>query len=390
MKRMEREKNKKKKEKKPLTKVQIRKMKPRVPGSTTFIHKAEKFNNNVFDKRPVTMEEAKKKTLKILDPVKIERQKKKEEDERIKQEKIEAAKQSALTKSGDAKVKKIRPRDIVYDNPIDALKALKLEEEVRTKGTDQTIEFVLKLDVRDAKRGVGQVRGLVTFPGGAVKAPKLCVFVGKDQVNVALEAGADMIGDANLVKQIIEGKELPFEKCLATTEAISILKSAARYLGPKGLMPNPKGGTLVEPKLLEDTIREIKAGKKEFRINPGSQIRISLGKRSFTDDNLMKNMDSICGSIWDSKPEGVKHFLQWAFFFPTRGRVYRINVNSLNPFSEFYFYDDYQNMKRARAAAAAISAPSGEQATPVQTNEFPKKEEQITQIVEGVMELNKV
>lgn len=312
----------------------------RIPGSSTIIHKEGLFKNNIWDKSQVDKKEIMTKTIKILDQVKI--QKVKEELEKKKLEILEAEKQTGVIK----KTKKMRPKDFIYPNPIEALKALRIEEEIKHKDKDQTIDFVILLDVKEAKKGQGQVRGLVTFPGGAIRAPKLCVFTTKDMTEVAKNAGADLIGDSNMVKDIIDNKGIPFDKCLATTESLYMLKNAARIMGPKGLMPNQKAGTLVEPKFLETTIREMKAGKKEFRINPDNTIRLSIGKKSYTDENLLKNLDSVCNSIYDSKPDGIRNFFVWAFLFPGQGRVYRLDIQSLIPVGENYFYDDYQISKK--------------------------------------------
>lgn len=296
-----------------------------------------------------------KKNIKIIDPVKQQRVKKEKDEKREKQKQMEMAKLGPLkVGSTTTSKKKIRPRDIVYPNPYEALKTLKLEEELKSKGKDQTIDFVIRLDTKGARRGIGGVRGLVTFPGGAIKAPKLCVFTSREFQDKALEWGADMVGDANMVKTIIDSKEIPFEKCLATNDVFNMLKGAARVLGPKGLMPNVKSGNLIEAKVLEETIREIKAGKREFRINPDNFIRLPIGKRSFSDDNLMKNVDSVINSIWEAKPEGVKNYLTMAFFFPTRGRVYRIDVNTMNPYNDQYFYDDYQHMRKEQKKGESV------------------------------------
>ena len=317
----------------------------KLAGTTTFIHKSPVFNNNYYDKKPVLKEEIMRKTIKKLNSIKNQKENKLEL-EKNKNGKTENTTSEIVPE--EKKTKKIRPRDIVYSNPIDALKALRIEEEIRNQGKDQTIDFVLKLDVKEAKKGQGQVRGLVTFPGGAIRAPRLCVFTSKDLHEVAKNAGADVIGDSTIIKNILDGKSIPFKKCLATTDSISVLKNTARILGPKGLMPNSKGGTLVDAKDLEAAVREIKAGKKEFRINPDNTIRLSIGKKSYTDDNLFKNIDSVCNAIYDSKPEGIRNFLVWAFLFPGQGRVYRLNIQSLIPVSDQYFNDDYQAGKNLK------------------------------------------
>ena len=232
----------------------MKKKKPRKAGSLKRIHKADVFNNNICDKTPITKASLMTKTIKILEPPKLVKQKSENEDG------ISLDETSIIT--AEKKEKKIRPRDIIYLNPMEALKALKLEEELKFKEKDQTIDFVIKLEAKQAKKGTGQIRGLVTFPGGAIKAPKLCVFTTNDMQDPAKKAGADLIGDNALVKSILDGKPIPFKKCVATTDSFSILKSVARILGPKGLMSNNKSGTLVDPKDLENTIPEIKSRKK--------------------------------------------------------------------------------------------------------------------------------
>jgi len=228
----------------------------------------------------------------------------KEKEEREKKKLID---QTQLVSSKGVKGKKAA--DFAYSTPVDALKALRIEEELRTKGEDGLIDIVIKLQVKDAKKGLGQVRGLVSFPGGAVNTPKLCVFTTKENIDIAEKAGADLIGDNALIKKIQEGGDIPFEKCVATVEAISNLKTVARILGPKGLMPSNKGGTLVPAKELEMAIKDIKAGKMEFRINTDSTVRLPIGKKSYKDNNLIRNIDSVCNAVYDSKPEGVKKLL---------------------------------------------------------------------------------
>ena len=315
----------------------MKKKKPRVPGSQKRIHKADFFNNNLCDKTPITKASLMTKTIKILEPLKnIKQNTENEEDKSLDETSIIPV---------EKKEKVIRPRDLIFPNPMEAIKALKLEEDLKFKGKDQTIDFVIKLEAKQAKKGTGQIRGLVTFPGGAIRAPKLCVFTSNDMIESAKTAGADLIGDSTIVKNILDGKTIPFQKCVATTDSFSILKSVARILGPKGLMPNNKSGTLVDPKDLENTILEIKAGKKEFRINPDNTIRLSIGKRSYTDDNLLKNLDSVCNAIYDSKPDGVRNFFVWAFLFPGQGRVYRIDPQSILPVSDEYFFEEYEMSK---------------------------------------------
>ena len=116
-------------------------------------------------------------------------------------------------------------------------------------------------------------------------------------------------------------------------------------------MPNIKGGTLVDPKDLESAVREIKAGKKEFRINQDHTIRLSIGRKSYNDDNLLRNLDSVCNAIYDSKPDGIRNFLIWAFMFPGQGRVYRVDIQSILPSSDQYFFDDYEMSKLAKKEA---------------------------------------
>jgi large subunit ribosomal protein L1 len=160
----------------------------------------------------------------------------------------------------------------------------RLKEESKERKFVESVEAIFRLGV-DPKQGNQNIRGTCVLPAGTGKEIRICVFADKSVHPQLAEAGADIIGTDDIIKQIGEGV-IQFDKLIATQDQMANLRGLARILGPKGLMPNVKSGTLVKPDELLDTVKISKQGQIEFRINEHCDIMVKIGLRSFEDDKL--------------------------------------------------------------------------------------------------------
>jgi large subunit ribosomal protein L1 len=182
----------------------------------------------------------------------------------------------------------------------DALKILKKELSVKF---DPTVEVSFRLGV-DTKVGDQNIRSAVSLPGGTGKEVRVAVVAKGDKVREATEAGADVAGSEDLVERI-GGGFLGFDKLVATPDAMAMLSKMGKMLGPKGLMPNPKDGTVTTE--VGKTVRELKAGKVSLRTEKdGGIVQVGIGKLSFDDEKLLKNLSAVYEAILKLKPPSVK------------------------------------------------------------------------------------
>ena len=166
---------------------------------------------------------------------------------------------------------------------------------------DETVELSAKLGV-DPKQSNQMVRGMVNLPSGSGKKVRVLVFT--DSADAALEAGADHAGLDDLVKKIQDGW-LEFDVAVATPASMKSVRAIARILGPRGLMPNPKSGTLTND--VADTIKQIKlGGRVEFKMDRSANVGIGVGKRSFTKEMLIDNVNTVIESIGRARPVDFK------------------------------------------------------------------------------------
>eukprot|EP00340_Litonotus_pictus_P005708 CAMPEP_0170519042 /NCGR_PEP_ID=MMETSP0209-20121228/4595_1 /TAXON_ID=665100 ORGANISM="Litonotus pictus, Strain P1" /NCGR_SAMPLE_ID=MMETSP0209 /ASSEMBLY_ACC=CAM_ASM_000301 /LENGTH=214 /DNA_ID=CAMNT_0010804829 /DNA_START=294 /DNA_END=938 /DNA_ORIENTATION=+ len=184
------------------------------------------------------------------------------------------------------------------------------------------------------------VRGIRKSPGGSLKVPKVCVFTSSAFESLALEAGADHIANEKTYEDITSGADFDYEICIATSDVMSQVKNLGRYLGPKGLMPNPKLGTSVSPDKLEESIKSFKAGSKEFRMNNNSLIHLALGKTSFEDNDLLMNLDSFLREL-DFLGIENKTFKQTVKSVHLSSRAfkgsYKLKFETIDPSNDEYF-----------------------------------------------------
>ncbi len=192
---------------------------------------------------------------------------------------------------------------------------------------DETVEFILKLGVNPVHSDQ-IVRGVVSMPNGTGKKVRVAVFVKDDKVSDALKAGADLAGSDKLIEDIKSGA-IDFDVCIATPDMMPKISAIAKILGPKGLMPNPKLGTVTAN--IEQAIQSVKAGQVEFRAEKGGIIHTGIGKASFTTIALTENVKALYDAVVKSRPSGAKGtYIKGAYICSTMGPSLQINLVSLS------------------------------------------------------------
>ena len=181
--------------------------------------------------------------------------------------------------------------------------ALELFEKMPKSKFDETLELHVKLGV-DSKQADQQVRGTVVLPNGTGKTKRVLVFAKGDKAKEAQEAGADFVGAEELVPKIQNENWFEYDVIVATPDMMSIIGRLGKVLGPKGLMPNPKSGTVTMD--VKKAITEIKSGKVEYRLDKTNIIHLGFGKLSFGTDKLLENYETIMDAIIKAKPAAAK------------------------------------------------------------------------------------
>ena len=184
-------------------------------------------------------------------------------------------------------------------SPVEAIRKLK---EMQTSKFDETVEvhFRLGLNVRHADE---QLRGTLMLPHGTGKEAKVAVFAEGEKAKEAQDAGADIVGSADLAKRVEEGFT-DFDVAVATPDQMGNVGKLGRILGPRGLMPNPKTGTVTMD--VAKAVREAKAGKLEYRTDRGANVHVSIGKKSFEERQLVENYAALLDEIVRAKPAAAK------------------------------------------------------------------------------------
>ncbi len=167
---------------------------------------------------------------------------------------------------------------------------------------DESIEVHVRLGV-DGRQADQQVRGVVVLPNGTGKSVKVLVIARGDKANEATTAGADYVGAEEMVTKI-SGGWLDFDVCITTPDMMGVVGRIARILGPKGLMPNPKSGTVTND--VAKAIKDVKAGKVEYRLDKTNNVHVIIGKKSFGKEKLIENFKTIMEAIVKAKPAAAK------------------------------------------------------------------------------------
>src|SRR5712691_8656776 len=190
------------------------------------------------------------------------------------------------------------------DKPYPPEEAISLARQTHYTKFDETVELHLRtgLDPRHADQ---QLRGTTLLPNGLGKEVKVLVFAEGEAARFAVEAGADFYGGDELIKRVENGFT-DFDVALASREIMGKVGRLGRVLGPRGLMPNPRSGTVVEPQDIAKAIRDARQGRIEFRLDRTALIHVPIGKVSFEGDKLLENMASVVDAIVKAKPAGAK------------------------------------------------------------------------------------
>ena len=215
---------------------------------------------------------------------------------------------------------------------IDRLKSYELQEalgllkEVAFANFDETVEAVIKLGV-DPRHADQMVRGSVSLPHGTGKTVKVLVFAKGEKAQEAEDAGADYVGDDDLVSKI-QGGWFDFDKVVATPDMMASVGKLGRLLGPRGLMPNPKVGTVTNN--VKEVVSDLKAGMIEYRVDKAGIIHAPVGKKSFESTQLAENFKSLIDSLVKAKPESAKgQYVRGVYISTTMGPGLKIDQQQL-------------------------------------------------------------
>ncbi len=186
--------------------------------------------------------------------------------------------------------------------PVSLEKAVEVLKGFNRASFDQTVEVHMRLGV-DPKQADQIIRGSIVLPHGIGKTQRVVVFAKGDLATAAAEAGADEVGQEDLAKRIQEGW-FDFDACIASPDMMGVVGRLGRVLGPRGLMPSPRAGTVTQD--VAKVVREYKAGKVEFRNDSGGNVHAMVGKLSFENDKLLENIQAFVSLITGMKPAAVK------------------------------------------------------------------------------------
>ncbi|HLR02486.1 MAG TPA: 50S ribosomal protein L1 [Virgibacillus sp.] len=207
----------------------------------------------------------------------------------------------------------------------DAEEAISLLKETAKAKFDETVEVAFRLGV-DPKKADQQIRGAMVLPHGTGKSQTVLVFAKGDKVKEAEEAGADYVGDQDLINKINQGW-FDFDVIVATPDMMAEVGKLGRVLGPKGLMPNPKTGTVTFE--VGNAVKEIKAGKVEYRVDKQSNIHVPIGKMSFENEQLRDNFAAIVDTVVKAKPQSAKGvYVRNVSITSTMGPGIKVDVSS--------------------------------------------------------------
>jgi large subunit ribosomal protein L1 len=180
--------------------------------------------------------------------------------------------------------------------------AVKLVKSRATAKFDETIELAINLGV-DPRHADQMVRGVVSLPGGTGRALRVAVFAKGAKADEAKKAGADIVGAEELAEQVQKG-EINFDRCIATPDMMGVVGRLGKVLGPRGLMPNPKVGTVTMD--VTQAIKDAKGGAVEYRVEKAGVVQAGIGKASFTEDAIVQNVKAFVDSVVKAKPSGAK------------------------------------------------------------------------------------
>ncbi len=219
-----------------------------------------------------------------------------------------------------AEAAKLVDRAVAYEPN----EAIALVKKTATAKFDETVEAHIRTGC-DGRHAEQQIRGAVVLPNGTGKTVKVLVFAKGDKVNEAEAAGADYVGGEELIPKIQKEGWLDFDVVVATPDMMGVVGRLGKVLGPKGLMPNPKAGTVTMD--VTKAVKDIKAGKIEYRLDKTNIIHVPVGKVSFTEEALQENFSALMDAIVKARPSAVKgQFLKSITLTSTMGPGVKVNV----------------------------------------------------------------
>ena len=213
-------------------------------------------------------------------------------------------------------------KDHLY--PLD--EAVKMVKERAVAKFDETVEVAMNLGV-DPRHADQMVRGVVTLPNGSGRSVRVAVFARGDKAEQATAAGADVVGAEELVDQVQRG-EINFDRCIATPDMMALVGRLGKILGPRGMMPNPKVGTVTND--VVQAVKDAKGGAVEFRVEKAGIVQAGIGKASFTSDALLENIRAFTDAVSRARPAGAKGtYVKRLAVASTQGPGVRVDPASL-------------------------------------------------------------
>jgi large subunit ribosomal protein L1 len=201
-----------------------------------------------------------------------------------------------------------------------------VRQSANQRNFDETVELAMNLGV-DPRHADQIVRGMVELPHGTGRSVRVAVFARDDKAEEARQAGADVVGAEDLVEQVQSG-DMPFERCIATPDMMPLIGKLGKVLGPRGMMPNPKLGTVTQD--VKGAIESAKGGAVEFRVEKNGIIQARVGKASFTQQQLVENAHALADAVARAKPAGAKGtYMKKATLSSTMGPGVKVAINSL-------------------------------------------------------------
>lgn len=205
--------------------------------------------------------------------------------------------------------------------------AVKLVKETSVSKFDSSVEIAVRLNL-DTRKSDQQLRGAIVLPSGTGKEKKVLVIAKGDNAKLAREAGADFVGDTDMLEKIEKDNWLDFDVMIATPDMMPLLGKLGKVLGPKGLMPNPKTGTVTTD--VKKAVNDVKKGRVEYKTDSYGNVHALVGKVSFTEDQLKENIKAFMNIIIKSKPSVVKGvYVKNISLSTTMGPGIKLDVNSL-------------------------------------------------------------
>jgi large subunit ribosomal protein L1 len=216
----------------------------------------------------------------------------------------------------------------IEKRPYSLEEALPLVQKIKFSKFDETVEVHMRLGI-DPRHADQMVRGTVVLPNGLGKTKKVLVIASGDKIREAELAGADFVGGEELIAKIVSESWLDYDAVVATPDMMRSMAKLGKILGPRGLMPNPKTGTVTTD--VTKAVQEVKAGKVEFRADKGGVIHAPVGKLSFETEKLMENANTLIGAVVRAKPSAAKgKYVKSATLCSTMGPGVALDVTSYN------------------------------------------------------------